>query len=232
MNIDEQEIQKFNEMASRWWDPNGDSKPLHDLNPFRMKFIEQHADLFEAKICDVGCGGGILSESLAHRGAAVTGIDMAADLINVANLHQKVSKLTINYQHINVERFVEQQAGVFDIVTCMELLEHVPNPKIFLQSVSALLKPGGKIFLSTLNRSVKGYLQAIIGAEYILKLLPKGTHDYKKFIKPAELDAWLRETGIEIKALQGLKYNPLSKQFAFTKDVSVNYLVYGVKHAD
>lgn len=229
MNIDQSEISKFDALASRWWDTNGEMKPLHAINPLRMQFIEQHAKLSGQKILDVGCGGGILSESLAQRGGLVTGIDMAESSIDVAKLHQHESNLTIDYHVATAEDFATQHTETFDVITCLEMLEHVPDPSSIVNACAAMLKPGGKIFFSTLNRNAKAYLFAIIGAEYVLNLLPKGTHDYKKFIKPSELDAWMREANLKLSNMGGLHYNPLTKQYKLNEDVSVNYLLYGEK---
>lgn len=229
MNIDPSEIAKFDALASRWWDVNGEMKPLHEINPLRMQFIEQNIDVLNLKVLDIGCGGGILSESLARRGAQVTAIDMAEASIHVAKLHQQASNLSIDYQMTSAEAFAAQHPHTFDVITCLELLEHVPDPASVIQACSTLLKPNGKIFFSTLNRNPKSYLFAIVGAEYILKMLPKGTHDYKKFIRPSELDAWMRQAGLSISKMTGLHYNPLTKVYSLGPDVSVNYMVYGEK---
>lgn len=229
-NRDPNEISKFDKMASQWWDKEGPCKPLHELNPLRLSFIEQHADLNGKAILDVGCGGGILSESLAIKGGNVTAIDLSKEAISVAKLHALDTGLTINYQHTSIEDFAKHHTQAFDIVTCMELLEHVPSPARFIQSVTEILKPGGQIFLSTLNRNPKSYLYSIIGAEYILKLLPRGTHDYEKFIKPSELSEMCREAGLDIQTLRGLNYSPLKKRFSLSTDTSVNYLAYAIKN--
>ncbi len=229
MNIDPAEIAKFDALASRWWDINGEMKPLHEINPLRMQFIEQNINVFGLEVLDIGCGGGILSESLALRGAKVTAIDMAEASIQVAKLHQHESKLSIDYHITTAEAFATQYPCKFDVVTCLELLEHVPDPLSVIQACATLLKPNGKLFLSTLNRNVKSYLFAIVGAEYVLKMLPKGTHDYKKFIRPSELENWMRQAGLSMSNMIGLHYNPLTKIYKLGPDVSVNYMVCGQK---
>jgi len=229
MNIDPAEIAKFNAFASRWWDVNGEMKPLHEINPLRMQFIDQNISLFGLNVLDVGCGGGILSESLAQRGAKVTGIDMAESSIHVAKLHQQESTLAIDYVMTTVEEFANLHPGQFDVITCMELLEHVPDPASVIHACAMLLKPNGKCFFSTLNRNLKSYLFAIVGAEYVLNMLPKGTHDYKKFIRPSELDGWMRSAGLSLSKIAGLHYNPLTKSYKINQDVSVNYMICGQK---
>lgn len=229
MNADPAEIQQFDALANRWWDPQGPFKPLHDLNPLRLNFIEQHASLFEKAVLDVGCGGGILSEALAKAGAKVTGIDLAEATLKIAHLHQLESELNIDYQVCAVEDKAPSAAGTFDVVTCMELLEHVPDPASVIQACATLVKPGGHVFFSTLNRHPKAYVQAILGAEYLLKLLPRGTHDYSKFITPAELTAWARDADLSLHNMTGLTYNPLNKRYRFTDSIKVNYLVHFTK---
>ncbi len=225
MNVDHQELEKFSALASRWWDTESEFKPLHEINPLRLAYIEQAIGTFKDKtILDVGCGGGILSESMAQTGS-VTGIDMAEAPLSVAKLHLYESGLKINYQQITVEQLALEKPGSFDIVTCMEMLEHVPDPASVVTACHTLIKPGGKIFFSTLNKNPKSYLFAIIGAEYILKLLPKGTHDYTKFICPATLAQWIRDAGGEVKGMIGMSYNPLTKKYTLGQDVSVNYLM-------
>ena len=227
MNIDEQEVAKFNSLASRWWDRDSEFKPLHDINPLRLDYIDQGAaGLMDKSILDVGCGGGILSESMAQRGAIVTGIDMGTAPLSVAKLHLHESGVKVDYQQITVEDLAEQRPGEFDVVTCMEMLEHVPDPSSVVAACHKLVKPGGSVFFSTINRNYKAYLFAIVGAEYVLGMLPKGTHDYAKFIRPAELAQWVRAVDGEIKDITGMSYNPLTKNYSLGKDVSVNFLVH------
>jgi 2-polyprenyl-6-hydroxyphenyl methylase / 3-demethylubiquinone-9 3-methyltransferase len=226
-NVDEREIAKFSALAARWWDVDSEFKPLHEINPLRLGYIEcRVGNLENKKILDVGCGGGILSESLAHKGAIVTGIDMSEIALNVAKLHLFESNLNVDYQLTAVENYAAQNIGQFDVVVCMEMLEHVPQPESIIRACSSLLKPGGDVFFSTLNRNPKAYLFAIIGAEYILGLLPKGTHDYARFIKPTELAQWARNSQLEIQNFSGLSYNPISKNYWLSNDITVNYLVH------
>lgn len=227
-NVDPLEIQKFAALASRWWDTQGEFKPLHEINPLRTDFINQHADGLKSKsILDVGCGGGILAESMARAGAQVTGIDMGEEPLQVARLHGLESKLSVDYQLSTAEQFAQSHSGQFDIVTCMEMLEHVPDPASVIQACSALVKPGGKVFFSTLNRNIKSYLMAIVGAEHILRLVPKGTHDHQKFIKPSELLNWVDQTQLVAKNITGLHLNPMTQQFYLSEqNVDVNYLVH------
>jgi len=231
-NVHPQEIAKFEALASRWWDPGSEFKPLHDINPLRLDYVDRVANLMGKKVLDVGCGGGILSESMAFRGAQVTGIDMGETPLKVARLHAMESGAQVNYQLISAEEMALQHPGEFDIVTCMEMLEHVPDPASTIAACSVLLKPGGWAFFSTINRNPKAYLFAIIGAEYVLNLLPKGTHDFKNFIRPSELESWARAAGIKLKDLTGMSYNPLSKHYSLGRDLSVNYLCYGTKDED
>ena len=225
-NIDQAEIAKFESLASRWWDRNSEFKPLHDINPLRVGFIEKHLDLAGKEVLDVGCGGGILAEALAHRGARVTGIDMGEAPLAVARLHLLESGLDVDYQQVTAEEFAARHPGRFDAVTCLEMLEHVPDPASVLRACHALLKPGGHLFASTINRNPKSYLFEVIGAEYVLKLLPRGTHDYSKFIRPSELAAWARQAGLELRETAGMSYNPLSKSYRLGSDVDVNYLMH------
>lgn len=220
-----EEINKFNELAYSWWTSDGPLKPLHDINPVRFAFIQSQTDLAEKKVLDLGCGGGILTESLAKVGAITTGIDLAPELISVAREHAKTQQLAIDYQCIAVETFAAQQAQQFDVITCMEMLEHVPDPTQILIACRQLLKPNGVLFLSTLNRNLKSFLLAIIGAEYILNWVPKGTHEYAKFITPAELSRLLRAQKFEVDTIRGMSYSPLKREFKLSHDCDVNYLL-------
>jgi len=225
VNADPAELQKFSDLAHRWWDPVGEFKPLHDINPLRLEWIDRHAALSGKRVLDVGCGGGILAEAMARRGAQVMGIDMADKPLQVAKLHLQESGLAVHYEKIEVEELSKQKAGTFDVVTCMELLEHVPDPAGMVKACATLARPGGKVFFSTLNRNPKSYLFAVIGAEYLLGLLPKGTHDYQRFIKPSELDRWCREAGLRNEELIGMTYNPVTREYRLGRDTDVNYLV-------
>ncbi len=225
-NVDPSEIAKFDALASNWWDTEGESKPLHDINPLRLDFISSYCTLKDSQAIDVGCGGGILSEALAKSGAKTTGIDMGEMALNVAKLHALEAQLSIDYQQITAEEKAQQAANSFDIVTCMEMLEHVPEPFSVIQACADLAKPGGDVFFSTLNRHPKAYLLAVLGAEYIMNMLPKGTHDYKRFIKPSELAKWCRQSGLEVNHIKGISYNPLNQTFNLSDDVKVNYLLH------
>lgn len=225
-NVDFSEVAKFEALATRWWDRESEFKPLHDINPLRLNFIDERANLAEKKVLDVGCGGGILSESMALRGADVSGIDMGEAPLSVAKLHQLESGLEINYRRMTAEELAEQEPEQYDIVTCLEMLEHVPEPGNVIEACARLVKPGGQVFFSTINRNPKAYLFAIVGAEYVLNMLPKGTHDFSKFIRPSELGSWCRAAGLELGDITGMTYNPLSKQYKLDKnDVQVNYLL-------
>jgi len=225
VNADPAELAKFGELAHRWWDPNSEFKPLHDINPLRLDWIERNAGLAGKRVLDVGCGGGLLSEGMATRGAQVTGIDLSEKPLGVARLHLLESGQQVDYRMISVEHLAEEMPASFDVVTCLEMLEHVPNPASVVSACARLVKPGGSVFFSTLNRNPKAYLLAVIGAEYILKMLPKGTHDYAKFIKPSELSRWVKQADLEPDELIGMSYNPLTKHYALGRDTSVNYLI-------
>jgi len=228
-NADPNELDKFSQLAHRWWDPDSEFKPLHDINPLRLEWIDSHAGISGQKILDVGCGGGILSESMAQRGALVTGIDLSDKALGVARLHLLESGNTVDYRKISAEELADQAAGNYDMVTCMEMLEHVPNPASTIAACAALVKPGGHVFFSTINRNAKAYLLAVIGAEYVLKMLPKGTHDYAKFIKPSELSRWAKSVRLEPDELIGMSYNPINQRYSLGRDTDVNYLMHTVK---
>lgn len=225
-NVDAGEIAKFEKLASRWWDRNSEFKPLHDINPLRAGFIDSKVNLAGKLVLDIGCGGGILAESMARRGARVTGIDMGAAPLAVAKLHLFESKLDIDYMQASAEDWAAQHGGHYDVVTCLEMLEHVPDPARVIAACRKLLKPGGHLFVSTINRNAKAWLFAVVGAEYVLRLLPRGTHDYRKFIKPSELLRWARAEGLQHGELTGMTYNPLTKIYRLGNDVDVNYLVH------
>ncbi len=233
INVDPGEVAKFEALASRWWDPNSEFKPLHDINPLRANWIDTKAPVAGSQLVDVGCGGGLLAEAMTQRGAHVTGIDMGEAPLSVAKLHQLESGLTINYRQMTAEQLAEEAPESFDRVTCMEMLEHVPDPAAVIQACARLVKPGGQVFFSTLNRNPKAYLFAIIGAEYVMNLLPRGTHEYSKFIRPSEMGQWIREAGLEMREIVGMTYNPLTKRYRLNPDdVSVNYLVHCEKPHD
>ena len=224
-NVDIQEIEKFNLLAHKWWDPTSEFKPLHEINPLRLNFIKSSVNIKGKNILDVGCGGGILSESLANEGADVTGIDQGDRVIKIAKLHAKESGIKVKYKHINIEDFYKNTDERFDVITCLEMLEHVPDPNSIINTCSKLLMPGGKIYFSTINKNLKAFLFAIIGAEYILNLLPKGTHEYKKFIKPSQLQAWANSNGLSFDSIIGMTYNPITQKYKLSQDTSVNYIV-------
>lgn len=229
VNADPAELRKFSDLAHRWWDPSSEFKPLHEINPIRLQWIDDKTSLAGKKVVDIGCGGGILSEGMASLGAEVTGIDLSEKALGVARLHLFESGLKVEYQHESAENFAVAHPGEFDVVTCMELLEHVPNPASTIEACAKLVKPGGHVFFSTLNRNLKSYLLAVVGAEYVLKLLPKGTHEYDKFIKPSELARYCRDAGLEPAELIGMSYNPISKVYKLGSDTDVNYLVHTVR---
>ena len=231
-NVDEAEIAKFEALASRWWDRESEFKPLHDINPLRVGWIDERAPLHGKKVADIGCGGGIVAEAMAQRGATVTGIDMGETPLKVAQLHALESGVDVTYRQITAEQLAEEEAGQYDVVTCLEMLEHVPDPSLVIAACAKLLKPGGQVFFSTINRNPKSYLFAIIGAEYVLNILPKGTHEHSKFIKPSELHDYMRVADLHSHDMTGLTYNPLTKIYKLNpKDVDVNYMVYATKPA-
>jgi len=224
-NIDHNEVEKFNLLAHKWWDETSEFKPLHQINPLRLNFIASKVNLSSAKVLDVGCGGGILSESLAKAGAKVTGIDQGENVIKIAKLHMKESNLNINYKQLNIEDYYKINNEKFDVITCLEMLEHVPDPSSIINKCAALIKPGGTIFFSTINRNPKSFLFAIIGAEYILNLLPKGTHEYSKFITPSELREWCLMNKLDFKSITGMSYNPFLQTYKLGENTTVNYIV-------
>ena len=228
-NFDAAELNKFSELAHKWWDKTSEFKPLHEINPLRLNYIDHVASLKDKTVLDVGCGGGILSESMAEKGAKVTGIDLGEKALKVAQLHSLDSGVTVDYQLIAAEQLAEQQPASFDVVTCLEMLEHVPDPASVVAACAKLVKPGGHVFFSTINRNPKAYLFAVIGAEYVLNMLPRGTHDYAKFIKPSELASWMRSADLSLLGQTGMSYNPITKHYWLDSDVSVNYLMHCIK---
>ena len=230
-NFDQAELNKFSELAHKWWDKTSEFKPLHDINPLRLNYIDKAVSLKGKTVLDVGCGGGILSESMAERGAIVTGIDLGEKALKVAALHSLESGVAVNYQLVSVEELAEKQPASFDIVTCLEMLEHVPNPASVVAACAKLVKTGGHVFFSTINRNPKAYLFAVIGAEYVLNMLPRGTHDYAKFIKPSELASFVRPAGLSLLSQIGMSYNPITKHYWLSSDVSVNYMMHTTNSA-
>jgi 2-polyprenyl-6-hydroxyphenyl methylase/3-demethylubiquinone-9 3-methyltransferase len=226
VNVDPQELAKFESLAARWWDPSGELHTLHDINPVRLQYIEKHAGLAGRQVIDIGCGGGILAEAMAKRGASVTGLDASDAALKVAELHQLKSAVQITYVCATPEQFAEDHPSHYDVVTCMELLEHVPDPARVIEACARLTKPGGQLFFSTINRTAVAYLFAVIGAEYLLNILPKGTHNYRRFICPSELAGWARQAGLTLSAITGLSYNPFTRRCVLTDRVDVNYLIY------
>ncbi len=226
INVDPAEIAKFSELAHRWWDPASDFKPLHDINPLRLNYIDGLARLHGKTVLDVGCGGGILAESMMQRGALVTGIDLSGQALKVAGLHSLESGIAPTYLHASAEDVARDRPQQFDVVTCMELLEHVPDPASTVRACAALAKTGGHVFFSTINRNLKSYLFAVIGAEYVLRMLPRGTHRYEKFVKPSELGSWSRQSGLDVREVIGMTYNPLTGHYALGTDTGVNYLMH------
>ena len=230
-NVDSAEIAKFNALAERWWDPESEFRPLHDINPLRLNYIDERLDLPGKKVIDIGCGGGLLSEGMARRGAQVTGIDLGEAPLAVARLHAEKSRVEVEYLQVLAEEIAEQRAGEYDAVTCLEMLEHVPDPASVIRACAKLVKPGGQVFFSTINRNPKAFLFAIVGAEYVLRLLPRGTHEYAKLIRPSELAGWSRDAGLDVRDTTGMTYNPVTQVYKLNRDVSVNYLMHAVRHA-
>ncbi|MBD3620000.1 MAG: bifunctional 2-polyprenyl-6-hydroxyphenol methylase/3-demethylubiquinol 3-O-methyltransferase UbiG [Chromatiales bacterium] len=226
LNVDHNEISKFEELAHRWWDPDSEFKPLHDINPLRLDYIDARARIAGKQVLDVGCGGGILAESMARRGAEVTGIDMGETPLSVARLHMLESGVKVDYRRITAEELAAERPASFDVVTCMEMLEHVPDPGSVIAACARLVRPGGHVFFSTINRNPKAFLFAIVGAEYVLNMLPKGTHEFAKFIRPSELAGWARAAELDVQDITGMTYNPLTKHYRLGRDVDVNYLMY------
>ncbi|HAB08922.1 MAG TPA: bifunctional 3-demethylubiquinol 3-O-methyltransferase/2-polyprenyl-6-hydroxyphenol methylase [Alcanivorax sp.] len=230
-NVDSGEIAKFNALAERWWDPNSEFRPLHDINPLRLNYIDERLGLPGKRVIDIGCGGGLLSEGMARRGATVTGIDLGEAPLAVARLHAEKSGVEVEYLQVLAEEIAEQRAGEYDAVTCLEMLEHVPDPASVIRACAKLVKPGGQVFFSTINRNPKAFLFAIVGAEYVLRLLPRGTHEYAKLIRPSELAGWSRDAGLDVRDTTGMTYNPVTQVYKLNRDVSVNYLMHAVRHA-
>ncbi len=228
-NADQTELDKFNQFASRWWDPQGEFKPLHRMNPLRLHYINSRTALRGLSVLDVGCGGGLLAEGMAQLGAKVTGIDLATEALEVARLHLLESGHEVDYKQIAIEELAATEPGQYDVITCLEMLEHVPEPVSVVKACTQLLKPGGSVYFSTINRTTKSYLMAIVGAEYILQLLPKGTHEHKKFIRPSELDQWARANSLMLKHSTGIHYNPVTEQFWLAPDLDVNYISWFIK---
>lgn len=231
MNADPLELQKFSDLAHRWWDPTSEFRPLHEINPLRLEWINARVSLAGKSVVDIGCGGGILAESMATKGAKVTGIDLSDKALRVADLHSLESGIQVRYELISAEQLAASEPARYDVVTCMEMLEHVPDPAAIVDACATLVKPGGHVFFSTINRNPKSYLFAVIGAEYLLRLLPKGTHDYAKFITPAELGQFIRNAGLTLNSIKGMTYNPLTKIYSLNQDTDVNYLVACTKPA-
>lgn len=230
INADRSELEKFSQLAHRWWDPGSDFKPLHDINPLRLDWIDGRCTLAGKKVLDVGCGGGLLSEAMCERGATVTGIDLSDKALSVARLHLLESGREVDYRKVSAEELASHEGGGYDVVTCMEMLEHVPDPTSTIAACAALVKPGGHVFFSTINRNPKAYLLAVIGAEYVLRMLPRGTHDYARFIKPSELLRWAGSVGLDPGELRGMTYHPFSGQYTLGRDTGVNYLLHTVKN--
>lgn len=225
MNADPVELQKFSDLANRWWDPTSEFRPLHEINPLRLEWINARVPLRGKRVIDIGCGGGILTEAMARKGALATGIDLSSKALKVADLHSLESGVEVRYEDISAEDMALREPGTFDVVTCMEMLEHVPDPAAIVRACAQLVKPGGHLFFSTINRNPKAYLFAIIGAEYLLRLLPRGTHDFAKFIRPAELGQFIRNAGLELDGIRGMTYNPLTRVYSLNQTTSVNYMI-------
>lgn len=230
-NVDPQEIAKFEALAERWWDTNSEFRPLHEINPLRLNYIDERVSLPGKTVIDIGCGGGLVSEGMARRGAKVTGIDLGEAPLAVARLHAEKEGVEVEYLNIPAEQIAAERAGQYDAVTCLEMLEHVPDPASIIAACAQLVKPGGQVFFSTINRNPKAFMFAIVGAEYVLRLLPRGTHEYKKFIRPSELAAWCRDAGLQVRDTTGMTYNPLTEVYRLGRDVDVNYLMHAVKNA-
>jgi len=230
-NVDQDEIRKFERLAERWWDPGSEFKPLHDINPLRLEWVDRRAGLAGKTVLDVGCGGGLLAEAMAARGAEVTGIDMGEAPLAVARLHARNNASGPEYLRTSAEQLAAERPGSFDVVTCMEMLEHVPDPSLVVRACAALVRPGGQVFFSTINRTARAWLYAIVGAEYVLGLLPKGTHEYARFIRPSELDAWARGAGLDARELTGMHYNPVTRQYWLAAGVDVNYIAWHTRPA-
>ena len=229
LNLDPREIDKFDGLAQRWWDPDGDFKPLHDINPPRLDYIAERVDLDGARVLDIGCGGGILAESMAGRGARVTAIDMAESPLAVARIHQQISGVQVDYRRSTAEQEAESSPGGYDLVTCLEMLEHVPDPSSVVAACARLARPGGHVFFSTINRNLKSFVMAIVGAEYVLRILPRGTHEYEKLIRPSELAAWVRNAGMDVQDVTGMHYNPLTRNTRLGGNVDVNYILHACR---
>lgn len=230
VNVDPQEIAKFEALAERWWDPDSEFRPLHEINPLRLNYIDERVNLPGKKVIDIGCGGGLVSEGMARRGADVTGIDLGEAPLAVARLHAEQAGVDVEYLNTPAERIAAEREGQYDAVTCLEMLEHVPDPGAVVAACARLVKPGGQIFFSTINRNPKSFLFAIVGAEYVLRLLPRGTHEYTKFIRPSELAGWCRDAGLEVRDVTGMTYNPLTRVYRLGRDVDVNYLLHATKN--
>lgn len=230
VNVDPQEIAKFEALAERWWDPDSEFRPLHEINPLRLNYIDERVGLPGRKVIDIGCGGGLVSEGMARRGATVTGIDLGEAPLAVARLHARQAGIEVEYLNVPAEQIAAEREGQYDAVTCLEMLEHVPDPAAVVAACARLVKPGGQVFFSTINRNPKSFLFAIVGAEYVLRLLPRGTHEYTRFIRPSELAGWCRDAGLEVRDVTGMTYNPLTRVYRLGRDVDVNYLLHAIRN--